>query len=63
LEEKILIKELWITLLNKSKRNTMLILEMIKEPFKNSKEKLKKLKELFPLLTKLKLKLKPFLKD
>jgi hypothetical protein len=56
LEEKILIKEPWIISLNKLKRSTTLILDLIKEPFKNLKEKLKKLKELYPQLMKLNLK-------
>jgi hypothetical protein len=63
LEEKILIKELWNISLNKSKRSIMLILEETKELFKNLKEKLKKLKELYHLPTKLNSKSKPSMKE
>jgi len=63
LEEKILIKEPWIISLNKSKRSTMLMLEEIKELFKNLREKSKKLKELYHLPMKSNLKLKPFMKE
>jgi len=63
LEEKILIKELWIISLNKLKRNTMLILEETKELYKNLREKSKKPKELCPLLMKSKWKSNLFMKE
>jgi len=58
LEEKISIKESWITLLNLLKRKITKISLKIKELYKNSREKLKEPKELYHPLMKPKLKLK-----
>lgn len=63
LEEKILIKELWIISLNLLKRKKEKIFLKIKELSKKSREKLKEPRELYHLLMKLKSKLNHSMMD